>query len=45
MPSSGKFSGGDNCASPLGWTTFYKKLGVKPLDLLYPVACRLQVPK
>ena len=24
---------------------FYEKIGVKPLGLLYPIVCRLQVPK
>ena len=24
---------------------FYQKIGVKPLVLLYPIVCRLQVPK
>ena len=30
------------CVSPLGWTTFYWKISVKPLGLLYPANCRLQ---
>ena len=24
---------------------FYEKIGVKTLELLYPIVCRLQVPK
>ena len=33
------------CASPLGWTTFYRKIGVKAFELLYLMVFRLQVPK